>query len=658
MARTRKATGRKPPAKSARTAGKSTDKGSGRGGGSRTPLSGGRKPRPGRPQPRRPVLRHVLKWAFVAGLWAVVALAGLLSWYAYDLPDIDAALAVTRQPAVTVTDRSGRIVASYGDLYGEAVRVDELPPQLPQAVIAIEDRRFYEHFGIDPIGIMRAAVANLMAGRIVQGGSTITQQVAKNLFLTPERSLKRKVQELLLAFWLEHRFTKDQILGIYLNRVYLGAGVYGVDAAARRYFGRPAERVSLWQAAVIAGLPKAPSRYNPLASPKLAAERARQVLAAMRASGFVNEADVAEARPEAAVAAGRPGRNVRYFADWVMAQVASFVGPPKGDLTVVTTLDATFQRAAETELAQVLEGPGTARRVGQGAFVAMTPDGAVRAMVGGRDWRASQFNRAVQALRQPGSAFKPLVYLAAVQRGLRPDDMLVDRPITVDGWTPDNLRGDYRGEVTAREAMARSINTVAVEVMQRAGRARVESVARRLGITAELHPGPALALGASEVSLLELTAAYAPFANGGYGAWPYGILEIRDGDGRLLYRRRGSGPGRVADAADVALMNDMLNAVVRWGTGRAAAVEGHPAAGKTGTSQNFRDAWFVGYTAHLVGGVWLGNDDGTPMEGVSGSGLPAKLWGDAMAVGHRGLAPKPLPGLDRGFAQRPEASQP
>ncbi len=594
--------------------------------------------------PRRSWLGRVLKWGFVAVLWGTLGVGAILAYYAWDLPDVEAALAATRRPSVAVTDQQGRIIASYGDLYGSPVTVAGLPPHLPEAVLAVEDRRFYSHPGVDPLGIARAAVANLMAGRVVQGGSTITQQVAKNLFLTPARNFKRKAQELLLALWLEHRFTKDQILAIYLNRVYLGAGVYGVDAAARRFFGRPAADVTLWQAAVLAGLPKAPSRYNPVAAPERAAGRARQVLAAMVAAGYIGQADADSAKPAGAAPAGRGGA-IRYFADWVMAQVPSFAGPPAGDLTVVTTLDADLQRAAAARLKALLDGPGKARRAGQGAVVVMTTDGAVRAMVGGRDWRTSPFNRATQALRQPGSAFKPLVYLAAVSQGLRPDDTLVDRPVTVDGWTPTNPEGGHRGAVTAREAMARSLNTVAVQAMQRAGRQAVEAVARRHGITADLNPGPALALGASEVTLLELTAAYAPFANGGLGAWPYAVLEIRDGDGNVLYRRSGGGPGPVAQAGDIAVMNDMLRAVVAWGTGKRAALRGHPAGGKTGTSQNHRDAWFVGYTAHLVGGVWLGNDNGSAMDGVGGSGLPATLWREVMTAAHRGLTPRPLPGL-------------
>ena len=587
-------------------------------------------------RPRRRWLGAVLRFMATAAVWAVIAAGSVLAWYAYDLPDVDEALAATRRPTVTLLSADGAVIATRGDLYGLPVRLDQLPPSLPRAVLATEDRRFYNHFGIDIIALARAALANLRAGRIVQGGSTITQQVAKNLFLTPERTIKRKVQELLLAFWLESRLTKDQIFAVYLNRVYLGSGAYGVEAAARRYFARPARRLTAYQSAMLAGMLKAPSRYNPIADPGAAAKRTRIVLSNMTAAGYLTAGEAkALAKRKGDVAA--PARAGRHFADWVLDRVSGYVTPGDRDLSVVTTLDRRLQRRAEAAVA-------ASGLKSEAALVALSPDGAVIAMVGGRDYAQSQFNRATQALRQPGSAFKPVVYLAGLEAGLRPDSTLVDRPLTVAGWRPRNFERAHQGPVTLRRALARSINTVAVQVAERAGRARVISTARRLGITAVLRPEPSLALGAAEISLLELTAAYVPFANGGTGVWTHAIQSIRDSKGRVLYRRRGSGPGRVVAAPHVAAMNDMLAAAVDSGTGRRAAF-GHRAAGKTGTSQNHRDAWFVGYTAHMVAGVWMGHDDGRSLGRVTGGGAPARLWRSFMAGAHEGLERRPLPGL-------------
>ena len=582
-----------------------------------------------------------LKWGFISAIWGVVIAGGIAAWYAVDLPDIDTALAATRPPTVTVVATDGVIIAESGDLYGLPAQARDLPPALVQAVLATEDRRFYSHFGIDPIGLARALVANLRAGGIVQGGSTLTQQLAKNLFLTPDRTIKRKVQEVLLAVWLERHFSKDQILTVYLNRVYLGAGTYGVEAASRRYFGRPARDMDIYQSALIAGLLKAPSRYNPAASAERAAKRTAQVLANMVDAGYLTDADVRAARGGRKIVVGGTRRATRHFVDWVLDQVPAYVSPGDRDLVVVTTLDSRLQRAAVTAVTAILDGPGKTVKASQGALVALAHDGAVRAMVGGRDYRSSQFNRATQARRQPGSAFKPIVYVAGLEAGLRPQSHLIDAPITIEGWSPRNFNRRYRGEVTMTIAMADSINTVAVRIAERAGRTTVMRAARRLGITAPLKATPSLALGVGEVTLIELTAAYGAFANGGIGVWAHGIDEIRDDAGRVLYRRSGSGPGRVLDGRVAADVGAMLGAVITSGTGRAAAF-GRPAAGKTGTSQEFRDAWFVGYSADLVAGVWIGNDNGQPMQGVTGGGLPARLWRRFMTAAHAGLASRPL----------------
>lgn len=603
-----------------------------------------RRPDAGRKPPSRRWFAPVAKWLAVAGIWLMILGTGILAWYATDLPDIDEALAPTRRPAVTVLAADGTEIATVGDFFGDALTVSQMPPALLLAVMAAEDRRFYDHFGIDLWGLVRAAFVNLQAGGIRQGGSTITQQAAKNLFLSHERTLKRKVQELLLALWLEHRFTKDQILAIYLNRAYFGAGAYGVDAAARKYFGRPARQVTLYQAAMLAGLLKAPSRLNPMINPDLAAERARLVLAAMVSAGYLSEVDRRFALREAntVVLAQQRLIGARHFADWIVAELPAFVKDRNRDLIVRTTLDTRLQRIAETRVAGMLaSSAATKAGVGEAAAVILDGDGAVLAMVGGGDYGNSAFNRAVRALRQPGSAFKPIVYAAGLEAGLTADSRMIDSPLQVAGWRPQNFDHRYLGEVSLRQAMAQSINTVAVGVSEYAGRKRVVDVARRLGITAELTATPSLALGTSEVSLLELTAAYTTFANGGIGVWPYGIVEVTDRHGRLVYRRSGGGPGRVISRHVAAQITDMLVAVVESGTGRAARI-GYPIAGKTGTSQNFRDAWFIGYSRDFTCGVWLGNDDDTPMKKVTGGGLPAQLWRQIMADAHAGRAAKPL----------------
>jgi penicillin-binding protein 1A len=579
-------------------------------------------------------------------VWGAVAVAGVVVWYAYDLPGIKhlEETAGKRAPTVAVQAADGTVLAHYGELYGVAVQVYELPPHLPRAVLAIEDRSFYEHIGVDPIGIARAIWTNLRAGTVRSGGSTISQQLAKNLFLSPDRTMRRKVQELLLALWLEQRFGKDQILTIYLNRVYFGQGAYGVDAAARRYFNKPATLITTYESAMLAGLLKAPSRYNPVSNPDLAARRAARVLQSMVEAGWLTETQAAAAKSGRAVLrSDRMGGQSRHFADWVLERARDYISHDGGDLIIRTTIDPRMQRLAESAVGANLAAAGE-RKASQAAMVAMRPDGAIAAMVGGASYGQSQFNRATQALRQPGSAFKLFVYLTAFESGVRPSDIVHDAPITIDGWTPRNAGGKYLGAVSVREAVARSINSVAASVAERVGREKVAATARRLGITSKIGEDPSLALGTSEVTLLELAGAYAVMANGGIGVWPHGITEILDGEGRILFRRSGGGPGRVVEVENVVAVNDVLTAAITWGTGKAANL-GRPAAGKTGTSQDSRDAWFIGYTPDLVAGVWFGNDDDSPMDRVGGGSFPARTWRDFMKPALRDVAPKPLPGV-------------
>ena len=573
-----------------------------------------------------------VRLAGLAAVWSVFLAAMFLAWCAYDLPGLDRLNGLQRRPSVILLADDGSMVASYGDLYGANVRLVDLPPYLPEAILATEDRRFYWHFGIDLIGLARALYVNVREGDLVQGGSTITQQLAKNVFLTPERTLHRKGQELLLALSLERHFTKDQILELYLNRVYFGAGTYGVDAAARKYFQKPAREVTLVEAAMLAGLLKAPSRFNPLNDQDQARSRARLVINNMVDAGMLEQAEADEIRIEAtpALAPGAGGLIGQYFGDWVIDQVASFVGYGGADLVVETTLDAPMQRLAEAEVTRVMAEQGLAMNAGQAALVAMTPDGAVRAMVGGLDYRDSQFNRATQALRQPGSAFKAFVYLAAFENGYDPDSRFVDGPIAIGNWRPSNYQDKYAGDVDLREAFARSLNSVAVQVSERVGRAKVVDAAQRLGITGHLDRTPAVALGVSETTLLELTSAYATFANLGQGVWPHAIERVRTTDGTILYERKGGGPGQVVAGRAVNQMLDIMSAVTEWGTGKRAKLD-RPTYGKTGTTQEFRDAWFVGFTGDLVTGVWVGNDDGKPMDKVTGSTLPVSIWREFMA---------------------------
>ncbi|MBF0375294.1 MAG: transglycosylase domain-containing protein, partial [Alphaproteobacteria bacterium] len=497
--------------------------------------------RPPTPPPprRRSLFGRLFGGVVMLGVWGLVAVAAVVGWYAMDLPDLHQAAATTRRPSITLLAVDGRPFASFGEVHGRSMPLAAIPKALPEAVLATEDRRFYSHFGLDPVGLARAMMTNLKAGRVVQGGSTITQQLAKNLFLTPERSLKRKVQELLMALWLERAFTKEQILTLYLNRVYFGSGTFGVDAAARRYFDLPVEKLGVYQAAMVAGLLKAPSRYNPLANPKLARQRTEQVLLNMAAAGYLSEA---EARRLATVGAPlvtpRPAVG-RYFADWLLEQVEDYVAAGDQDAEVFTTLDLDIQRAAEHALDKELTDDAGKGRVGQGAVVVLSPDGAVRAMVGGRDYGDSQFNRATQALRQPGSAFKPFVYLAALEQGLTPESVVEDAPIRLGNWQPGNFDERFRGPIPLREALAQSVNTVAVRLTEKVGRKTVAATAHRLGITTPLLADASLALGTSEVTLLDLSGAYAVLANGGTGVWPHGFSEMRDRQGRILYRRDG-----------------------------------------------------------------------------------------------------------------------
>jgi penicillin-binding protein 1A len=595
---------------------------------------------------RRRGFSRLVYWSAVASLWAVIAMIGAVILIGIYLPPIQSLEIPKRPPSIQIADLNGRLLATRGEFYGEPVSLKELPRHVPQAFLAIEDRRFYSHYGVDPMGVARALYANVMRRGVAQGGSTITQQLAKNLFLTQERTLTRKVQEAALALWLERKFSKTEIIELYLNRVYFGAGAYGIEAAAQRYFSKPAQKLTVAEAAMLAGLVRSPSRLAPSHNPDGAERRAQTVLAAMVDMKFVSDdtAKTALMRPAQAVKASGAG-SAQYVADWVMDVLNDLVGRVDQDIVVETSIDPALQAAAEKALIDELAKHGEKAGVGQGAIVSMTPEGAVRAMVGGRNYAESQYNRAVAAKRQPGSAFKPFVYLTAIERGLTPDTVRDDKAISIKGWRPENYSREYHGPVTLKQALAMSLNTVAVRLTQEFGPTAVIRTAHRLGISSKLEPNASIALGTSEVTLLELVAAMAPLANGGFDVAPHVVERVRATNGKVLYTRNQQSLGRVIEPRYVAMMNTMMHETLVAGTARKADLPGWPAAGKTGTSQDFRDAWFVGYTAHLVTGVWAGNDDSSPTRKTTGGGMPVDIWTRTMKPAHQGVAIAGLPGL-------------
>ncbi len=581
--------------------------------------------------PRRGALARAffftLKWGFVLGVWTAIILLGVAAWYARELPAITRTPQFERKPSITLLDNDGNIFARYGDIKGESLRITDMPPLLIQAVLATEDRRFYYHFGVDPIGMARAAVVNLTRKGVVQGGSTITQQLAKNLFLTQERTFKRKIQEALLALWLEKELTKDEILAAYLNRVYMGAGAYGVDAAAQIYFKKSARDLSLRECAILAGLLKAPSRYSPRADPLRANERADVVIANMKAAGYLTDAKASQAT-RTPLPRRKPVANdsAQYFADYIVEQLDDLIGAQEKDIIIETTLDSDIQRGATTALASVLQAEGEKRHITQGSVMVMQRDGTILAMVGGRDYDASQFNRAVHALRPPGSSFKPAVYLAALESGLTPDTVVVDEPITQGKYRPTNFDGQYYGEIPLSTALAFSLNTIAVRLMENVGVDAVLDTARRLGVTADLVPNLSTALGSNGIPQIEMTNFYTTIANGGLGVTPFGILKITDSDDRVLYAHEQVRElPRLFSARSISELTQMMEGVMTFGTGTGAAL-GTFAAGKTGTSQDYRDAWFSGFTTKYIATVWVGNDDNSSMKRVTGGSIPATIW--------------------------------
>lgn len=576
--------------------------------------------------------------ALVVGgvLLVVLGVAAAVGLAIQSLPTYEELKTQPRGQMIVIKGMDGSTIVTIGPSYGEWLTTQELPDTIKAAMVSIEDRRFYHHSGIDPKGITRAALRNLKAGANVQGGSTITQQVAKNLFLTSERSYARKGRELILALALESRFSKDQILELYLNRVYFGGGAYGVDAASRKFFGHSARTLSLPEATIIAGLVKAPTRYAPSSDPEKARDRAEIVLAAMVETGAVASQQAEKIDLDRVQFARQPRQNsVRYFTDWVLEQLDSITDEAVEPLEIETTLDPAMQRAAEKALtAHTPQGL-------QGSLVALSHDGAVRAMLGGLDYVSSTYNRATVARRQPGSAFKLFVYLAGLEAGVRPQDIYVDEPITINGWSPSNSTRTFRGPVSVEQAFALSINTVAVRVAQEAGFDRVASVARRFGITTPVATTPAMALGTSEVRAIDLTSAFAAVARGGTEVRPYGIRTVKTMKGKVLYQYQPASPRELVPPDVAADMTRMLQSAVVSGTARRADI-GRPAAGKTGTTQSNRDGWFLGFTADLTAGVWMGRDDNKAVRGLAGGAAPTLAWADFMREATKGLPVQPL----------------
>jgi penicillin-binding protein 1A len=593
------------------------------------------------------LFRRMFYWGAVAGLWGAIAVAGLVIYVGAHLPPIQSLEIPKRPPTIQIVAMDGTVLATRGEQAGTNVALKDLPPYLPKAFIAIEDRRFYSHYGVDPIGIARAAVTNILHRGVSQGGSTLTQQLAKNLFLTEERTMKRKLQEMELAFWLERKHSKNEILELYLNRVYFGSGAYGVEAAAQKYFGKSAKNVTVAEAAMLAGLVKSPSRLAPNRNPEGAEARAKIVLAAMEDAKFITpaQAQASIAHPSFSVKATGAG-TINYVADWIGEVLDDLVGQVDQSIVVETTIDPKLQAAAEAAVIDELAAKSVKFNVSQGALVSMTPTGAVRAMVGGRNYAESQYNRAVTAKRQPGSSFKPFVYLTAIESGLTPETIRQDAPIDVKGWKPENFGHQYFGAVTLTHALAESLNTVAVRLGLEVGAASVVRTAHRMGIASKLDANASIALGTSSVSLTELVGAYTPFANGGLGTSPHVVERIRTLEGnKILYQRPHDVPAQVIDARAVAMMNTMMMQTLISGSAKKADLPGWQDAGKTGTSQDFRDAWFIGYTSHLVTGIWLGNDDNSPTHKATGGGLPVEIWSRYMKVAHQGLTPEPIPGV-------------
>ncbi|WP_394762487.1 transglycosylase domain-containing protein [Phenylobacterium sp.] len=550
---------------------------------------------------------------------------------------------IRRDPQVTYLDRSGVVIGVRGGRYGPPVDIAKLPNYVPAAFIAIEDRRFYSHGGFDPMGMARAVVSDLTEGRAAQGGSTITQQLARNLYLSSERTLERKGQELVYATQLEQTYSKSQILGLYLSRIYFGSGAYGIEAASERYFHKTARRLTLREAAMLAALPKSPTNYNPVEHPEASAARADMVLAAMVETGAISEAQRARAATAPVkVWHDAPTAPAQYFIDYLASHTPQLGGTPSRDLVVETTLDTIAEDAADVAL-RAAATRHARQGVTQGAVVALDGAGRIRAFVGGVDYAASQFDRAADAHRQAGSAWKPFVYLTAMESGRTPDTLVVDEPVTMNGWSPRNFEPEYLGQITLATGLAKSINTVAARLADDVGRAQVAQTAHRLGIVSAVNTDPAMALGTTLVTPLEMAQAYDAFADGGDRIQAFGVERIRAATGAVVYQHRLTAPAPAINNPPLGEMLQMMRGVLIFGTGTKAAVPGYDLAGKTGTTSDFKDAWFCGYTGGITTVVWTGRDDAKPMVRITGATAPSEIWRGYMLTALKRLPNGPIP---------------
>jgi penicillin-binding protein 1A len=578
---------------------------------------------------RRPMgtwILRIIKAGVIAGLFGVMMLGIFVAIARGEIDSFEDLKASPNGQMIRVRAADGTVIQSLGPSFGRWLDINQLPSEMKDAMVAVEDRRYYIHPGVDPIGITRSLYVRAIDGRWTQGGSTITQQLARNIYLNSNKEFGRKIREVILALAMETKFSKDQILELYLNKVYFGGGAYGVDAASRKFFDHGAEDLSLAEAAIIAGLVKAPSHYSPTADAQAAIDRATVVVGVMQDAGMISAAEAADVKPaDVKMAKQQPQDSVRYFTDWVLPQLDGLIDETEKPIDVWTTLDLKMQRAATAAIA------ANAPRGAQGALVSIDRDGAVKAMVGGTDYVTSNYNRAVTAVRQPGSAWKLFVYLAALEAGFRPEDMVEDKPVEIEGWQPKNSNGQYAGEISLRTAFAYSKNTVAAQLGQEVGNSSIANMARRFGITTPINTQPSMVLGTSETRVIDMTQAFASVGSNGRSITPYGISKVTTIDGEILYTAKPARSVQLVEDWVAGAMTDLMQTAVATGTGRAANI-GRPVAGKTGTTSSNKDGWFLGFSSGLTTGVWMGRDDARAIGGLEGGRAPAQAWAAYMRV--------------------------
>jgi len=577
-------------------------------------------------RPMGPWILRIIKAGVIAGLLGVMVLGIFVAIARGEIDSFEDLKASPNGQMIRVRAADGTVIQSLGPSFGRWLSIDQLPSEMKDAMVAVEDRRYYIHPGVDPIGITRSLYVRAIDGRWTQGGSTITQQLARNIYLNNNKEFGRKIREVILALAMETKFSKDQILELYLNKVYFGGGAYGVDAASRKFFDHGAENLSLAEAAIIAGLVKAPSNYSPTADAQAAIDRATVVVGVMQDAGMISAAEAAKVKPaDVKMAKQQPQDSVRYFTDWVLPQLDGLIDETEKPIDVWTTLDLKMQRAATTAIT------ANAPRGAQGALVSIDRDGAVKAMVGGTDYVTSNYNRAVTAVRQPGSAWKLFVYLAALEAGFRPEDIVEDKPVEIEGWQPKNSSGNYDGEISLRTAFAYSKNTVAAQLGQEVGASSIANMARRFGITTPINTQPSMVLGTSETRVIDMTQAFASVASNGRSITPYGISKVTTIDGEILYTAKPARSVQLVEDWVAGAMTDLMQTAVATGTGRAANI-GRPVAGKTGTTSSNKDGWFLGFSSGLTTGVWMGRDDARSIGGLEGGRAPAQAWAAYMRV--------------------------